>query len=74
MPPQVTARRIEALRVTLAQVEQTTDLAHDDPSLATLKRILAQRIAHLQAVDEDAEQRAESAALEATIAASGIPG
>jgi hypothetical protein len=39
MPYQVSTRNIEALRATLAQVEQQTDLAPDDPSVVTLKSI-----------------------------------
>jgi len=73
MPYQVTSRTIEALRATLAQVEQTTDVAANDPSLATLKDILLQRIADLQAVDEAATQQAERSALEAATVASAIP-
>ena len=74
MPYQVSNRTIEALRVTLAQVEQQTDLAPDDPSLVTLKSILLQRIGQLQAVDEAAAQRAEREALEAALTASVAPG
>jgi hypothetical protein len=70
MPYQVSTRTIEALRATLAQVEQQTDLAPDDPSLATLKSILLQRIAELQAVDAAAAQRVEHEALEAAHPAS----
>ena len=37
MPCQVNTRTNEALRATLAHVEQQTDIASDDPSVATLK-------------------------------------
>jgi hypothetical protein len=73
MPYQVSTRTIEALRATLAQVEQQTDLAPDDPSLVTLKSILLQRVAELQAVDEAATQNAEQAALESALTASTVP-
>ena len=65
MPHQVSAQTVEALRATLAQVEQMSDFAPDDPSLTTLKSILLQRIAELQAVGEAAAmQRAEQLATE----------
>jgi hypothetical protein len=73
MSYQVGTRTIEALRATLAQVEQQTDLAPDDPSLATLKSILLQRIAELQAIDAAGEQRVEHEALEAALKASAAP-
>jgi hypothetical protein len=73
MPYQVSTRTIEALRAMLAQVEQQTDLAPDDPSLVTLKSILLQRVAELQAVDEAATQNAEQAALESALTASNVP-
>lgn len=46
---QVTERLIEVLHTTIAEVEQTSGVAFDDPSLATLKQILLLRIADLEA-------------------------
>jgi hypothetical protein len=54
---QVTARLIEVLRTTIAEVEQQCGLAPDDPSLATLKKILLVKVADLEA------QRAVEAAM-----------
>jgi hypothetical protein len=40
--------KIEWLRVTLQEVEQTMDAAHDSADLAELKRLLLDRIAELE--------------------------
>lgn len=74
MPHQVSAQTIEALRATLAQVEQMSDFAPDDPSLITLKSILLQRIAELQAVGEAAAmQQAEQLAPESAVTSYPTP-
>jgi hypothetical protein len=72
MSSQVATRTIEALRATLVQVEQQTGLAPDDPSLDTLKRILLQRIAELEAVayseePEPADRTVTGTALELAV-------
>lgn len=69
----VSTQTIEALRATLTQIEQIKDLTADDPSLSTLKSILLQRIAEIQAVDEVSAQRAEQEALEVALRASTAP-
>jgi hypothetical protein len=45
-----TENTIEALRLTIQQIEQTTDPSVDAQSVAELKRILLNRIAELEAV------------------------
>lgn len=76
MTSQFTTRTIDALRATLVQVEQRTGLAPDDPSLGTLKRILLQRIADLEAaaysseVTESADRAVIGTALELAVSPS----
>src|SRR4051794_12340294 len=67
MQYQISSGTIEALKATLAQIEQTPELALNDPSLLMLKSILLQRIAELQAVGEAAAQQAERAVLDAAL-------
>ena len=43
-------RLIQALRATLADVERTSGLPWDDPSVISLKMLLQQRIVQLEAV------------------------
>ncbi len=50
MGPRPTESTIEALRLTIHQIEQTTDPGVDPESVAELKRILLNRIAELEAV------------------------
>ncbi len=49
MPLSSATRLIEVLRATLLEVEQTSGVSSDDPSMAKLKSILVQRIADLEA-------------------------
>ena len=46
---QLSLRLIEALRGTMAEVEQTSGLIPDDPSFVALQRILLVKIADLEA-------------------------
>ena len=51
MPLRSVPNTIEALRLTLIKLEQTTDSAHDSPHFAQLKGILLNRIAELEAAE-----------------------
>jgi hypothetical protein len=63
MPLRSVPNTIEALRLTLLRLEQTTNSAQDSAHLAELKRILLHRIASLEAVE----------AIESTTAATPPP-
>ena len=81
MPLRSVPNTIEALRLTLLKLEQTSGSAEDSPHLAELKRILLTRIADLEAADaiafssvntappEDALPPADPAGLPPTTAA-----
>lgn len=63
MPLSSPKRLIEVLRATLLEVEETSGVPADDPSMAKLKSILVRRIADLEAervVEEAAGTSPES--------------
>lgn len=55
-----TESTIEALRLTINQIEQTTDSNVDAESVAELKRILLNRIAELETVQTPAPLESET--------------
>lgn len=59
MGPRPTESTIEALRLTIHQIEQTTDPSVDAVSVAELKRILLNRIAELEADQAPAPSESE---------------